>query len=107
MSYEPLNMYYPVVQWYTARLLLILECILVFQSQSINLTNEYDNKDTPKWGKLFIEVPRYFKITGGKFDIVLKLKKILYDISKATNLWYENFRNVLVDHFFVMVNVYP
>ena len=40
-STEPLNSYYPVVQWVTVMLMLILQFIIGFQSQSIDLTNEF------------------------------------------------------------------
>ena len=43
-----------------------------------------------------------FKSYGGQHDIVLRLNKILYGQAGAARLWYENFRNDLLDHSFVM-----
>ena len=37
LSHQPLNSYSPVVQWYIVMFLLILQFIIVFQSQSIAL----------------------------------------------------------------------
>ena len=42
LSPKPLNSYSPVVQWATVRLMLILQCILGLQSQSIDFTNAFD-----------------------------------------------------------------
>ena len=41
LSPKPLNSYSPVVQWDTVRLMLILQCILGLQSQSIDSTNAF------------------------------------------------------------------
>ena len=41
LSPKTLNSYYPVVQWATVRLVLILKCILGFQSQSIDFINSF------------------------------------------------------------------
>ena len=41
LSPKPLNSYSPVVQWATVRLMLILQCILGLQSQSIDFINAF------------------------------------------------------------------
>ena len=44
LSTKPLNSYYPVVQWATVRLMLILQCILGLQSQSIDFKNAHSRR---------------------------------------------------------------
>ena len=41
MSPKHLNSYYPVVQWTTVRLMLILQCIIGLQSQIIDFTKAF------------------------------------------------------------------
>ena len=65
LSPEPLNSYYPVVQWDTVRLMLILQCILGLQSQSIDFTNEFYQADIPSGETLLIGPPRDFNSDGG------------------------------------------
>ena len=89
LSPKPLNSYYPVVQWATVRLILILQCIIGLQSQSIYFTNAFAQADIPSGEPVFIELPRDFKSDGGQNDVVLKLKKSLYGQAKAARLWYE------------------
>ena len=105
LSPKPLNLYYPVVQWATVKLMLIFQCILGLQSQSIDFTNAFAQADIPSWETVFIELPRYFKSDGGQHDVVLKLKKSLYGQAEAARLWYENLRNSLLEHGFVMRKV--
>ena len=57
---KPLNSYSPVVQWATVRLILILQCILGLQSQSIDFTNAFAQADIPSEESVFIEIPRDF-----------------------------------------------
>ena len=75
---EPLNSYSPVVQWATVRLMLILQCILGFQSQSIDFTNAFAQADIPSGEPFFVKLPRDLKIDEGQHDVVLKLNKSLY-----------------------------
>ena len=69
LSPKPLNSYSPVVQWATVRLMLILQCILGLQSQSIDFTNSFAQADIPSGEPFFIELPRYFKSDGGQYDV--------------------------------------
>ena len=61
LSPETLNSYYSVVQWGTVRLVLILQCILGFQSQTIDFTNDFAQADIPSEETVFVEIPRDFK----------------------------------------------
>ena len=54
------------------------QCIISFQSQSIDFTNAFAQADIPSGGPVFVELPRDFKSDGGQGDVVLRLKKILY-----------------------------
>ena len=87
--------------------MLILQCILGLQSQSIDFTNAFAQAYIPSGEPVFIELPRYFKIDGWQHDVVLKLKKSLYGQAKAARLWYENFRNGLLERGFVVSKVDP
>ena len=58
--------------------MLILQCILGLQSQSIEFTNAFAQADIPSGEPVFIEFPRDFKSDGGQHDVVLKLNKSLY-----------------------------
>ena len=78
LSPKPLNSYPPVVQWSKVMLMLILQCILGLQSQSIDFTNAFSQADIPSGEPAFIELPRNFKSDGGQHDVVIKLEKSLY-----------------------------
>ena len=82
LSSEPLNLYSTVVQWTIVRLMLNFQCILGFQSQSINFTNTFAKAD------ISVELPRDFKSDGGQCDVVIRLKKSLYVQAKSPRLWY-------------------
>ena len=72
LSPKPLNSYSTVIQWATVRLMLILQCILRLQSQSIDFTNAFAQADITSGEPVLIELPRDFKIDGGQHDVVLK-----------------------------------
>ena len=107
LSTEPLNSYYPVVKWSTVRLMLIFQCILGFQSQSIESINSFAQSYIPSGEPVFVELPRYFKIDGGQHVVVLKLKKFLYGQAKAARLWYEKLKNGFLERSFVIIEVNP
>ena len=85
----------------------ILQCILGLQSQSIEFTNAFAQSYNPSGEPVFVELPRGLKSDGGQHDVVLKLNKILYGRAKAARLWYEIFRNGLLERGFVMSMVDP
>ena len=64
----------------------ILQCILGLQSRIIDFTNAFAQADIPSGEPVFIEIPRYFKNSGGQHDAVLKLKKSLYGQAEAARL---------------------
>ena len=78
------------------RLMLIFQCILGLQSQSIDFINAFDHADIPSGEPVFIELPRDFKSDGGQDDVVIKLKKSLYGQAEAARIWYEKLRNGLL-----------
>ena len=65
------------------RLMLILRCIIGFQSQSNDFTDAFTQEDILCGEPVFIELPRDFKSDGEQGDIVIRLKKILYGQSEA------------------------
>ena len=91
---EPLDLYYPVVQWDTLRLILILQCILCLQSQIIDLKNAFDQEDIPSGDPFFIRITRYFKSDGEQCDMVIRLKKRLYCQDEDARLWYKKLKMV-------------
>ena len=107
MSPKPQNSYSLVVQWATVRLVLILQCLIVLKSQSIDFTIDLAQEDILSGETVFIKLSRDFNIDGGKGDVALKLNKILYGQSEAARLWYENLRSSLLESGFVMSKVDP
>ena len=87
--------------------MLILQCILGLQNQSINFTNSFSQADIPSGEIVFIEFPRDFNSDGAQHDVILKLKKSLYGQAEAARLWYEKLRNGLLQRVFVMSKVDP
>ena len=85
--------------------MLILKCILGFNSQSIDFTNAFAQEDIPSWVSFFIEITRDFKSDGGHSDIFLRLNKSLYGRAEAARLWYERLWNGLLEHGFLMRNL--
>ena len=71
------------------KLMLILQCIIGFQSQSIDFTDAFAQADILSGETVFIELPWDFKSDGGKDEVVLKLKKSLYGQAESARLWYE------------------
>ena len=62
LSTKPLNLYSPVVQWVTVRLMLILPCVLGLKSQRIYFTNNFAQAEIINGEPEFIELPRDFNI---------------------------------------------
>ena len=89
------------------RLMLILQFILVLQSQIIDFTDAFSQADIASGEIILIELPCDFKSDGGKHHVVLKLKSSLYGQAKAAHLWYEKLRNGLLECSFVMSKVDP
>ena len=72
LSPKPLHSYFPVVQWATVRLMLVLQCILSLQNQSIEFTNAFAQAGILSGEPVFIELYRNFKSDGGQGDVVLR-----------------------------------
>ena len=52
--------------------MLIFQCILGFQSKSIDFTNDFARANIPSGEPVFIELTRDLEIDGGQHDVVLK-----------------------------------
>ena len=87
--------------------MLILQFIIGLYSQSIDFTNAFDQEYIPSGQTVLLELPRYFKIDGGQFDVVFILKKSLYGQSKAARLWYERLQTSVLERGFVASKVDP
>ena len=71
--------YAPVVQWTTVRLMLILEVLLRLKSKQVDVTAAFLHANLGKDEKVFVEMPRGFKVKGKNGGTkVLKLFKTLY-----------------------------
>ena len=69
-------------------LILIFQCILGLQSQSTDLKISFAKAYIPSGEPVFVDLPRDFKSDGGKCDVFLILKKILYGQAEAAHLSY-------------------
>ena len=69
--------------------MLILQCIIVLQSQNIDFTNAFDQADISSQGKDFVELPRSFNHDSGQCDVVIRLNKRLYGQGEPARLLYE------------------
>ena len=87
--------------------MLILQCIIFLQSQSIEFKNTYSKADITCGEPLFIELTKDFNIDVEQHDVVLKLNKSLYCQAEDAWLWYENLQNGLLDSGSVAIKVYP
>ena len=96
-----------MVQWDTVILMLILQCIISFWSQSIDFKNIFSQEYIQIGEHLFIEITRYLNSNGGQYDVFIRLNKILYGQSEDAHLWYENFQNGLLDSGFMVSNLDP
>ena len=77
MLRNPLNTYAPVVVRSTVRILLILECILGLNIQSIVFYDAFLQADTSKGKGFYIELPTNF--TCGKVKgVLLNFDEIIY-----------------------------
>ena len=85
--------------------MLILQCILGLKSQNIDITNYFYHEDITSGEPVFIELTRDFKSDREQHDVIFKLKKSLYGQAEAARLWYEKFRNGLLERSFVMSKV--
>ena len=85
--------------------MLIFQCILGLQIQSIDFKNASAQADIPSGEPVFIELINYFKSDGRQHDVLLKLKKIIFGQAEAARLWYKFFRNGLLECSFVMGKV--
>jgi hypothetical protein len=70
------DMYAPVVQWMSVRMMLVLTLAEKLHSRSIDFTLAYPQADLDV--DIYLELPMGFQLQGGfnKRDFVLKLKKI-------------------------------
>ena len=66
----------------------IFQCIL---SLTIDFTNDFYRADILSGEPLLIRILRDFMSDGGQFDVVIRLKKILYGQSESALLRYEMF----------------
>ena len=83
---ELLNSYSLVIQQAIVIFMLILQCSLFLQSQSIDFANTFYLENIPSGEIVLIGLPRYFKIDVERNDVVLGLKRIIYGQDEALHL---------------------
>ena len=74
LSPEPKELYSPVVQWSTVRLMLIIQYILGLKIQSVDFKNAFDQADIPGGEPVLIELTRIYYSDRGKYDVVISLR---------------------------------
>jgi hypothetical protein len=84
------ELYAPVVQLSSVRLLLILTAMFGLTSTAIDFTNAFAQADIPEDKELFISVPKGFEPAADcQIEHVLKLHRSLYGSSVSPRLWFE------------------
>jgi Reverse transcriptase (RNA-dependent DNA polymerase) len=86
------DVFAPVVQWSTIRMLLYFTLLFGLKTKSIDFSNAFVQaalKDP-----IFVHLPRGFHHANP--NACLKLKKSLYGISQAPRLWFENLLDKLL-----------
>ena len=79
-----LEMYAPVVQWTTARLMLILEVLLGLKSKQDDVTAAFLHANLGEDEKVFVDMPWGFKVKGqNDKNKVLKLKNMRYGLRQS------------------------
>lgn len=84
------ELYAPVVQLSSVRLLLILTAMFGLTSTAIDFTNAFAQADIPADKELFISLPKGFEPAADcQIEHVLKLHRSLYGSSVSPRLWFE------------------
>ena len=86
------EIYAPVVQWTTVRLLLILEVLLKLKSKQGDVTAAFLHGELEEGEKVFVEMPQGFREEGK----VLKLKKTLYGLRQSPRSFWKYLTNAMV-----------
>ena len=84
------EMYAPVVQWTTVRLMLILEVLLGLKSKQGDVTAAFIHANLGEYEKVFVDMPQGFEVKGknGR-NKVLKLKKTLYGLRQSPRAFWK------------------
>ena len=89
VHYDPFNIWSPVVSWTTVRLMLILSAQMELASRQVDYTAAFVH--APIDSEIYVEMPRGFTKPGK----VLRLKKALYGLSQAPNLFFNFLKSKL------------
>ena len=82
--------YAPVIQWTTARLMLILEFLLGLKSKQGDVTAAFLHADLVKDEKVFVDMPQGFEVKGkNERPKVLKLFKMLYGLHQSPRAFWK------------------
>ena len=93
LSPEPSDKYSPLFKWNILSSMLIMWCIIYFQTQiCIDFTNDFPQVDIPKVGQIFDEFPRDVTSSGGKYDF--SQLENLHGQSEAAHLWDEKIHHI-------------
>ena len=82
--------YAPVVQWMTAKLMLILEVLLGLKSKQGNVTAGFLHAGLGEDEKVFVDMPQGFEVKGNNVrNKVLKFNKMLYGLRQSPRAFWK------------------
>ena len=87
------EMYAPVVQWMSVRIMLTLTAIENLHSKSIDFLLAYPQADLDV--DIYMKLPQGFNVRPENGRYVLKLQNNLYGLKKAGHNWFENLSSEL------------
>ena len=93
LSDVPMNTYDPVVQCPTARLMLVITCIMVLKTQWTNIRNEFYQAELNQL--VYLQTTSKYSNASWVENPILRLKKSLYGQAEAPRLWYKKLKDCL------------
>lgn len=94
----------PVVMWSTIRLLMYFTLFFGLKTRCVDFSNAF--VQAPLDDPIFIHLPRGFH-SNTEDDVCLRLKKSLYGLTQAPQLWFEHLKGKLLKRGFTQSNLDP
>jgi hypothetical protein len=92
------EIYAPVVQWSTIRMLLTLVLREGWSTRQVDYKNAFAQAEIKE--EVYVERPKYFA-PGNGTDLVIHLIKSIYGLKQAPKTFFEKLRDVIVQRGFV------
>ena len=100
------EMYAPVVNWFSVKMLLIIAIFHAFDTRAMNFVLTFPWADLDF--DVFMELPYGFEATGGVQNRhILKLNKSLHDLKQVAYDWIQIFDGALRNRGFTTSNIDP